>query len=69
MINSKLKHLIPFAKKKNYEMACLRTHSKLFDSLDVKFRLCTIKTLFSSFSCRDVNLLFTYVIRVYHNSG
>lgn len=69
MINSKLKHLIPFAKKKIYEMACLRTHSKLFDSLDVTFRLYTIKTIFSSFSCRDVNLLFTYVIRVYHNLG
>lgn len=68
MINSKLKHLI--GEKKNiYEMACLRKHSKLFNSLDVTFRLCTIKTLFSSFSCRDVNLLFTYVIRVYHNSG
>lgn len=56
MINSKLKHLI--GEKKNiYEMACLRKHSKLFNSLDVTFRLCTIKTLFSSFSCRDVNFL------------
>lgn len=50
-------------------MACLRTHSKLFNSLDVTFRLCTIKTLFSSFSGGDVNLLFAYLIRVYHNLG
>lgn len=68
MINFKLKYFI--GEKKNiYEMVCLCKYLKLFNLLDVIFRLCIIKILFFSFSCRDVNLFFIYVICVYYNLG
>lgn len=69
MINFKLKYFILFVKKKIYEMVCLCMYLKLFDLLDVIFRLYIIKIIFFSFSCRDVNLFFIYVICVYYNLG